>query len=262
MKILLVGDIAAKAGLHAIRRALPRLIVDQKVDFVVANGENIAGGIGITPDLADELFDNGIHVITTGNHIWRQREIKTYIENERRLLRPFNFIEGQPGYGFGIYETAAGIKVGVINLIGQVYMDPADNPFVAAEKALKKLGGTKIILVDMHAEATSERRAMGFHLEGRVTAVVGTHTHVQTSDDQILQGKTAYITDLGMTGPHDSVIGMRKDLVLERFRTGLYHSYKPAKSGTRLQGLLIEADQTTGHALSTKRIDIPVLDKK
>jgi metallophosphoesterase (TIGR00282 family) len=258
LRMLMVGDVAGKSGLYAMRKVLPRLVADRGVDFVVANGENVAGGVGITPELTGELLSLGIDVITTGNHIWRQREIRPYIEDQPRLLRPANFSSAQPGRGFGVFETAAGIRVGVLNLAGQVFMDPADSPFRAADEALGSLRDARLVLVDFHAEVTSEKKAMAIHLDGRVTAVVGTHTHVQTADEQIQEGGTAFITDLGMTGPHDSVIGMRKDLVVDRFVTGMPHSFKPAKGGVRFQAALIEADPATGRATGMERIDVPV----
>jgi 2',3'-cyclic-nucleotide 2'-phosphodiesterase len=256
IRILLVGDVMAKTGVLELRRRLPGLIAEHRVDFAVVNGENAAGGRGITPELTREILELGAHVVTTGNHVWRQREIRPYISSEPRLLRPHNYTEGQPGAGLGSYETAAGVRVGVINLAGQVFMDQADNPFKAADRALEALAGIKLIVVDMHAEVTSEKRAMGFHLDGRVTAVLGTHTHVQTADEQLLEGGTAYITDVGMTGPHDSVIGMRKELVVGRFETGLPASFKPAKGGARLQGALVEADPASGRALAVERVDL------
>ena len=258
VRILFVSDIMAKAGMEAVRRLLPRVIADKKADFVIANGENTAGGIGITPDLAEDLFSEGVDVITTGNHVWRQREIRPYIEKETRLLRPANYMEGQPGQGWGVYKTATGVEVGVVNLAGQVFMDavPSDNPFHVALNSLKKLGDSKIRIVDFHAEVTSEKRAMGFHLDGQVTAVIGTHTHIQTADEQILPEGCAYITDAGMTGPHHSVIGMRKDIVLSRFRTGLPQAFKPAKKGIRLQGVFVEAQPETGYAKSIERVDL------
>ncbi|MBN2343285.1 MAG: TIGR00282 family metallophosphoesterase [Deltaproteobacteria bacterium] len=256
LTILMIGDIVAKTGRFAVRKALPGIIGRREVDFVVANGENIAGGIGITPELADDLFDYGVDVITSGNHIWRQREIRPYIEKNNRLLRPHNFTQGQPGRGFGVYETAAGIKVGVINLAGQVYMDiNPENPFTAVDQILKQMSGVKVILVDLHAEATSEKRAMGYYLDGRVSAVVGTHTHVQTADEQILPGGTGFLTDVGMTGPHDSIIGMQKELVVGKFVTGMPESFKPAKNGPRFQAVLLEVDTATGKSTHIERID-------
>lgn len=262
IRLLMIGDVAAKTGLFALRRTMPKLVADRQVDFVVCNGENIAGGVGITPDLADELFGLGVDVITSGNHIWRQRDIRSYIDKQPNLLRPLNFIHGQPGQGYGLFHTAGGVPVGVVNLIGQVFMDPADNPFVAVDKVLPELTKAKVVLVDFHAEVTSEKRAMSHHLDGRVSAVVGTHTHVQTADEQIMPQGTAYLTDVGMTGPHDSVIGMRKELVLERFRTGMPNSFKPAKGGPRFQAVFIEVDTDTGKSLGIERIDIEVPDKK
>jgi metallophosphoesterase (TIGR00282 family) len=260
LSILIIGDISGKPGLRAIKQLLPRLVAEHQVDFVVANGENVAGGMGITKDLSDDLLKHEIDCITTGNHVWRQFEIKVHIENEPRLLRPLNFPASQPGRGYGIFETAAGIKIGVINLAGRVFMDPADNPFAAADSALDQLKAANIVLVDFHAEATSEKRAMGFYLAGRVTAVVGTHTHIPTADEQLVDDKTAYITDIGMTGPHDSIIGMRKDIILDRFVNGMPHAFKLAKKGVRLQAVLIKADPKTGHALHIERIDAPLND--
>ena len=256
-RILMIGDIFAKTGKFAVRKVLPGLIANKELDFVIANGENIAGGVGITPDLANHLFDLGVNVITSGNHIWRQREIRSYIQDNDTLLRPFNYLQSQPGSGYGLYETPAGIKIGVINLAGQVYMDVhPDNPFMAADKALVQLKNADIIIVDFHAEATSEKRALGYYLDGRVQAVLGTHTHVQTSDNQILSGGTAFITDVGMTGPHNSVIGMRKDVVMGRFVTGLPESFKPAKGGARFQGVIIDIQDR--QAVNIERLDISV----
>ncbi len=254
----MIGDIAGKPGMRTVKQMLPRVVAEHEVDFIIANGENAARGIGIVPELADELLKIGIHCVTTGNHIWRHREIRDYIAGEPRLLRPHNFSPKQPGTGVGVFETPAGVKVGVANLAGRVYMDPADNPFAGADDALKAMSNAHCKIVDFHAEATSEKRAMGFYLAGRVTAVMGTHTHIQTSDEQVLEGGTAYLTDIGMTGPHDSIIGMRKDLILDRFVTGMPHSFKLAKQGCRFQAVIIEADVKTGQAASVRRLDIPV----
>jgi metallophosphoesterase (TIGR00282 family) len=256
VRLLILGDVTGKAGLGAVKKLMPPLVKDREIDFVIANGENVAGGVGITPELADDLLKRGADVLTTGNHIWRHREIRKYVEREPRVLRPANFPARQPGNGWGVFDCGDAARVGVVNLVGQVYMGAADNPFVAADEALEQLGEADVIVVDIHAEATSEKRAMGFHLDGRVTAVVGTHTHVQTADEQILDGGTAYITDIGMSGPHDSVIGMRKDGVLARFRTGLPQSFKPASGGPRMQGVLIDADIGSGRALSIERVDL------
>jgi metallophosphoesterase (TIGR00282 family) len=258
LNILLIGDIAGKPGMNAVRKLLPKFVADNELDFVIANGENAARGVGITPDLADELIDLGVDCITTGNHIWRHREIRSYIGREPRLIRPLNFSGKQPGAGFGIFETAAGIEVGVVNLAGRVYMDPSDNPFDAAEEALDALREVRLRIFDIHAEATSEKRAMGFYLAGRAAAVIGTHTHVQTADEQILEGGTAYLTDVGMTGPHDSIIGMRKDLITERFVTGLPSPFKLAKQGARFQAVIVRASNDTGKASAIERVDIPL----
>ena len=259
-RALMVGDVMARAGRNAVRRVLPDFISEHRIDFVVLNGENVSGGTGITPEAARDLFARGGDVITSGNHIWRQREIRPYIDKTPALLRPFNFAPGQPGRGVGVFETQAGYDVGVLNLQGQIFMSFADNPFVAADEALKQLAGTRIILVDFHAEATSEKRALGFHLDGRVSAMVGTHTHVQTADAQLLEKGTGFITDLGMTGPHHSVIGMQREIIVDRFRTGLPASFKPATEGARFQGVTLEIDPTTGRCLSIERVDIPLTD--
>ncbi len=258
LSILMIGDIVGKHGMLAVRKSLPKVVAENRIDFVIANGENTAGGVGITPDLAKELLHLGADCITTGNHIWRQREIRDYIERENRLLRPHNFGNTQPGSGIGRYRTAGGILIGVINLAGRVFMEPADNPFKTADSALKSLSDIRVILVDFHAEATSEKKAMGHYLAGRVSAVVGTHTHVQTADEMILAPGSAYLTDMGMTGPHDSVIGMRKDLVLDRFVNGLPHSFQPAKGDIRFQGVVIQIDRETGYALSIRRLDLSI----
>ena len=254
----MVGDVVGKPGIQAVRKMLGRVIADHQIDFVVANGENAAGGIGITPELARDFLKMGVDCITTGNHIWRQREIQDYIVRQPRLLRPANFPPAQPGVGVGRYETAGGVPVGVVNLAGRVFMDPADNPFFTADAALRELEGVPIILVDFHAEATSEKKAMALYLAGKVTAVVGTHTHVQTADETVFEEGTAFITDMGMTGPHDSVIGMRKDLVLERFVNGMPHAFRVAKQGVRFQGVIITAERDSGKATQIERINIEV----
>ncbi len=255
--ILMIGDVAGKPGMRTVQQMLPRIVAEKGIDFTIANGENTARGVGITPELTKDLLKMGIDCVTTGNHIWRHREIRDYIGGEPRLLRPHNFSKSQPGAGVGTFETAAGVRIGVVNLAGRVYMDPADNPFAAADEALTALSHTSITLVDFHAEATSEKRAMGFYLSGRASAVVGTHTHVQTSDNQILPGDTAYITDVGMTGPHDSIIGMRKDLITDRFVTGMPHPFRLAKHGARLQAVVVKVDRVSGKATEIERLDIP-----
>jgi metallophosphoesterase (TIGR00282 family) len=254
----MIGDVAGKPGVRAVKQLLPRLTAEYGLDFVVANGENAAGGVGLTPRIAEELLAAGVHCITTGNHVWRQSELRDFIAEEQRLLRPLNYPASQPGQGLGLYETPAGIRVGVLNLVGQIFMDPADSPFAAAESALEKLAGAQLILVDIHAEATSEKKALGQFLDGRVTAVAGTHTHVQTADEQILKQGTAFITDIGMTGPHDSVIGMRTDSILKRFTTRMPTSFNVAKKDVRLQALLITAELPDGRAVQVERLDLPL----
>jgi hypothetical protein len=235
--------------LHDLRR-------EREIDLVVSNIENAAAGFSITPRIAQDLFAAGVDVMTSGNHIFDKKEILDYIVGEPRLLRPANYAPGVPGRGRWTGRVK-GVPVAVINLQGRVFMPPSDDPFRCAEAQLAALGaGPQVILVDMHAETTSEKMALGRFLDGRVSAVVGTHTHVQTADEQILPGGTAYMTDLGMTGPHDGVIGMMSEPVLERFRTGLSTKFEPAEGAIRLHGLLVEIDETTGHAERVERFRI------
>jgi 2',3'-cyclic-nucleotide 2'-phosphodiesterase len=234
---------------------LGKLIDRHAVDLVVANGENAAAGFGLTVDVARELFDCGIDVMTSGNHIWDKREIFDQLEADPRLLRPANYPPGLPGRGAGVFRTAAGTAVGVVNLEGRVFMNNLDCPFRAADALIQELRReTPIILVDFHAEATSEKMALGHYLDGRVSAVIGTHTHIQTADEQILSGGTAYLTDAGMTGSRDGVIGIRKELSIERFLTQLPVRFEVAKKDPILCGLLVEVDEQTGHALGLARV--------
>jgi metallophosphoesterase (TIGR00282 family) len=240
IRLLFVGDIVGKPGRELIRRGLPLLREHHDVDLVIANAENAAAGRGITREIGDQLLDWGVDVMTSGNHIWAQREAVDYIGAEARLLRPANFPAGVPGNGSFLARTAQGRPVGVINLMGRVFMQELDNPF---QRALAEIDAllprTRVILVDFHAEATSEKIAMGWFLDGKVTAVVGTHTHVQTADEQILPGGTAYLTDVGMTGPHDGVIGVDKTAVIDKFLRGM-----PVKM------------ETTGKARSVQRLSL------
>jgi len=255
LKILFIGDIVGRAGRRAVREILPGLIREEGIDFVVANGENAAGGIGITPEKAEELLALGIDVLTSGNHIWKKKEIFPYLESHPRLLRPANYPPGVPGRGSGIFLSRRGMKVGVLNLEGRVFMRPVESPFRVSERQIEYLKGeTPIVVVDFHAEATSEKMAMGWFLDGEVTAVIGTHTHVQTADERVLPGGTAYITDAGMTGPLDSVIGMRKEIAIEGFLTLLPNKFQVAKGDVELQGVLLEVDEVTGLARSIRRI--------
>jgi hypothetical protein len=257
VRIAFLGDVNGRAGRQMIRAHLPRLIAERGIDFAVANVENAADGFGVTPDLAEELLGCGLDCLTSGNHIWDKQEILDYIPSQPRLLRPHNYPRGVPGSGIYLGESPAGVTVAVVNLMGRVFMPPCDNPFEAIESALPRLSQrARIILVDMHAEATSEKTAMGWHLDGRVSAVVGTHTHVQTADETVLPGGTAYITDLGMTGAHDSVIGIDKGLALKKFLTGLPVRFTTARRDPRLCGVLLEVDDATGRARAIERLQI------
>ncbi|HEY7745914.1 MAG TPA: TIGR00282 family metallophosphoesterase [Desulfuromonadales bacterium] len=255
MKILFIGDIVGRAGRLALVSRLDRLIDLHNVDLVVANGENAAAGFGLTPDIARELFDLGVNVITSGNHIWDKKEIYPWLDSRPNLLRPANYPEGAPGHGVGVFSTSAGIKVGVLNLEGRVFMNALECPFRTADALVEDLRRhTSIILVDFHAEATSEKVALGHYLDGRVSAVVGTHTHVQTADERVLPGGTAYLTDAGMTGSRDAVIGIRKELALERFLTQLPVRFEVAKKDAVLCGVLFTVDEATGRATGVERI--------
>jgi hypothetical protein len=257
MKILFSGDIVGKPGRLAIRELLPLIIEDYRIEFVIANCENAAAGFGVTRDVVEELYQSRIDVLTSGNHIWDKKEVLEFVEDYETLLRPANYPEGTPGFGSVVMPCASGIHVGVINLAGRVFMRPLDCPFRSAEKEIERLRKkTRIIIVDMHAEATSEKQALGWFLDGRVSAVLGTHTHVQTADEKILPNGTAYITDLGMTGPFDSIIGTRKDAVLERFLIQMPNKFDVAKGDIRLQGVVLEVDTASGKALSIERLSV------
>ncbi len=260
MKILFVGDIFGSAGRHIVREHLPHLLETHSVDLLIVNGENAAGGFGITPSIAEDLFDLGAHVITTGNHIWDKREIFEYMNvpsdshaRGRRILRPANYAVTTPG--FGVYEgvLADGQAYAVFNLQGRVFMSSCDDPFRKADELLSKIKA-KVILLDVHAEATSEKVALGWYLDGRVTAVLGTHTHIPTADERLLPQGTAYQTDVGMSGPYDSVIGVERELVLQRFLTGMPGKFEPAKANPKLCATLIECDGATGRACRIQRI--------
>jgi metallophosphoesterase (TIGR00282 family) len=255
LKILFVGDVVGRTGRYALSGRLHRLIDEHRVDLVIVNGENAAAGFGLTAKIAGELFDLGVDVITSGNHIWDKREIYDHLDREERLLRPANYPPGLPGRGAGLFETSSGIKVGVINLEGRVFMNNLDCPFRTADQLVHELRRhTSIILVDFHGEATSEKMAMGYYLDGQVSAVLGTHTHVQTADERILPGGTAYITDAGMTGSRDAVIGIRKELAIEKFLTQLPVRFEVAKKDSWLCGVLVEVDEETGLGLNVQRI--------
>jgi len=256
MRLLFLGDIMGKPGRTAIRHLLPRLIDRHQADLVVANCENACGGMGITPDVADDLFAQEVAVLTSGNHIWQKREIYPYLDREPRILRPENFPDA-PGHGSVVVETAAGVRVGVLNLQGRVFMPQhVGDPFQAAHGVISRMqeDGVRVILVDMHAETTSEKIAMARYLDGRASAVVGTHTHVQTCDEQVLAGGTARICDVGMTGPHDSVIGMRAEIAVRRFVTQRPAAFEVARGDVRAEGVIIDIDESTGKARSIERV--------
>ena len=252
MRILFLGDIVGRSGCLAIKNNLPEIIIKKKIDFVIVNGENAADqGVGITEMNSKQLFDCGVHVITTGNHVWDQKETASYIEKEARLLRPLNLPENSPGKGFGIYTSKKGFKIGVLNLMGNVFMKKCDDVFIAASNFLKKNNLKKnydFLVVDFHGEITSEKMAMGHFLDGKATLVVGTHTHVPTNDARILEKGTAYLTDAGMCGDYNSVIGMDKNNSLNRFLKKESKKHFPAPGVATLSGVIVEADVENGLA--------------
>lgn len=255
MRVLCIGDIVGKPGRRAVRELLPGLITRLGLDLVIANGENAAGGVGLTTETARELLALPVDLLTSGNHIWKYREVFPLLESEPRVLRPLNYPAGAPGRGVGLIERPGLPPVGVINLVGRIFMDPVPCPFEAAEGALAELEGrAAVVLVEVHAEATSEKRAMGHFLAGRVAAVYGTHTHVATADEEILEGGTGYITDIGMTGPHDSVIGMKKEPMIERLRTLRPVSFNVAGGDIRLCGVVFDIDPRSGQTRAVERV--------
>ncbi len=255
MKILFIGDIVGSPGRGAVKGLLPVLQKEYQLDFVVANAENAAGGSGITPPIARELFEAGVNVLTSGDHIWKKREIFEIIDKEERILRPLNFPAGVPGRGACLYKAKNGSPIGVVNVNGRVFMEALECPFKSTRQAIEELSKeAKIIIVDIHAEATSEKVALGWYLDGKASAVLGTHTHVQTADERILPGGCAYISDVGMTGPLDSVIGRRIEDVLERFITGVPVRFEIAQENIQLQGAVLDIDDGTGKANSIVRV--------
>jgi metallophosphoesterase (TIGR00282 family) len=258
MRIFFIGDIFGKPGRRLVHEKLHGLIHEYSIDFCIANVENAAAGFGVTPQIADEFLNTEIDLLTSGNHIWDKRAILPYLADQPKLIRPYNYPKGVPGMGLYIGDTNCGVRIGVLNLEGRVFMAPIDCPFTTGLAAIEYMRKqTPIILVDFHAEATSEKQAMGWYLDGQVSAVIGTHTHVQTADERILPGGTAYITDAGMTGPHDSVIGSVQELALERFLRQIPNRLEPASGNLRICGVVIEIDESTGHALSIERINLP-----
>jgi len=261
MNILFIGDIVGSPGRTAIDKLLPGLKVELGLDFVIANAENASGGSGITSKVSAQLFASGVDVITSGDHIWKKSEIFQLINQEERILRPLNYPQGSPGRGANVFKTLNGAKVGVINVNGRVFMEALECPFKTAFKACEELSKeTKIIIVDVHAEATSEKVALGWYLDGKVSAILGTHTHIQTADEKILPKGTAYITDVGMTGPYDSVIGRKVEDVLTRFLSSIPVKFNVAEENIQLHGALIQIDEKTGLARSITRIQKKLLD--
>lgn len=255
MKILFIGDIVGSPGRKAVKELIPRIKKRDKAEFIIANGENAAGGSGITQNIAQELLDAGIDMITSGDHIWKRKDIIEVLDQHPNVLRPLNYPPGVPGAGYNIVKTRNGTKIGVINLVGRVFMEAVECPFRQAREAIEDISKeTPIIILDIHAEATSEKIAMGWYLDGRASAVIGTHTHVQTADERVLPQGTAYITDVGMTGPHDSVIGRKKEQILTRFITQLPTRFEMAEEDIQLNGALLDLDENTGKAKSIKRV--------
>ncbi len=255
MRIVFVGDIIGKPGRDAVLTMAPILRAEFSPDLVVVNAENAAGGMGITPEIARGLLGGGIDVLTLGNHTWSKRDAYDFLGTESRVLRPANYPPGSPGRGYGVYKTPGGTLVAVANMNGRVFMEPLDDPFRAADEIIGHLRPiTPVIFFDFHAETTSEKVAFGWHCDGRVSAVVGTHTHVQTADERVLPGGTAYITDAGMCGPEDSVIGMDREAVLARFRTQIPNRFKVAGGPVRLCGVAVDVDERTGRAHQIDRI--------
>jgi metallophosphoesterase (TIGR00282 family) len=254
MRILMIGDVVAAPGRAVLKQWVPRLREELQFDLVVANVENAAGGVGITSAVAEEILASGVDVMTGGNHIWDKSEGIAFIEESRAMVRPLNHPPGTPGRGCGIYRVGEH-SVAVINALGRIFMNPIDCPFRAIDEQLARLDArVKVILVDFHAEATAEKIAMGWYLDGRVSVMAGTHTHVQTADERILPQGTAYVTDVGMTGPHDSVIGVRKELAIRRMTSGLPVRFHPAEQDARLHGIWCEIDPATGRALRIERV--------
>jgi 2',3'-cyclic-nucleotide 2'-phosphodiesterase len=257
VRILFIGDIFGKPGREILHKALPSLVEMHGIDLVVANVENSAAGFGVTGDIAETILGYGVDVMTSGNHIWDKKEILDYIPRQPKLLRPANFPAGVPGRGTWIGTTRSGEPVAVINVMGRIFMSPLDDPFAVVLKEIEAARArARVIIVDFHAEATSEKVAMGWHLDGRVTAIFGTHTHVQTADERILPKGTAYLTDVGMTGPHDSIIGVTIDAALGRFLNSMPVRFEAASGGARLNAIVITADPASGKATRIERLNL------
>jgi len=261
MRILFVGDIFGKPGREIARRAIPVLIERESLDYVIANVENSAAGFGVTGDIAETILGYGVDAMTTGNHVWDKKEVLDYIPRQPKLMRPANFPAGTPGRGSYVGRTRSGEAIGVINVMGRIFMQPLDDPFAVVLKEIDAIRAkARVIIVDFHAEATSEKVAMGWHLDGRVTGMFGTHTHVQTADDRILPKGTAYLTDAGMTGPHDSIIGVTTEIALGRFVNGMPARFEAATGPGRLNGVIVTADLATGRATAIQRLSLSNAD--
>jgi len=255
IKVLMIGDIVGNVGRKAVNKILPNLYEKYDLDMVIANGENAAGGNGITFDIVDELFSSNIHVLTMGNHVWDKKEIISFINSQPYLIRPANYPPGAPGKGYTLYELNKDISIGVINLSGVIFLPPLISPFLVVDELINDIkNNTSIIIVDFHAEATSEKVAMGWYLDGKVTAVLGTHTHIQTADERILPKGTAYITDIGMTGPRDSVLGVKKELAIKKFLTQMPVRFETARGVGQLNGVILTINSISGKAVSISRI--------
>jgi metallophosphoesterase (TIGR00282 family) len=257
MKVLFIGDIVGKVGRITTKALLPNVVSRYKVDLVIANGENAAGGFGITDKIADEILGCGVHIITTGNHVWDKKEFISQISKEDRILRPLNYPPGVPGCGSILFTLHNGEKVAVINISGRVFMSNIDCPFRTGKEEVEKLSSlTKMIIIDFHAEATSEKIAFGYFMDGKVSAVIGTHTHVQTADEKILPGGTAYITDVGMTGPCNSIIGIEKEQIIHRFLTNIPVRFETARGEGIFSAIVIEIDKKTGKSTALQRLQL------
>jgi metallophosphoesterase (TIGR00282 family) len=262
MKILFIGDIVGSPGRKAVKEIVPRLSKKEAIDFVIANAENAAGGSGITDQVADEIFSSGVDVLTSGDHIWKKREIVERLNSDQRILRPANYPLSCPGQGAALFKKK-NLAIAVVNVVGRVFMEAVDSPFLRAKEEIDKIKTkTKVIIVDIHAEATSEKIALGWYLDGQVSAILGTHTHVPTADEKILPKGTAYISDVGMTGPQESVIGRRIEDILERFLTNMPVRFEVAEGDIELQGAILEIDNASGKALSIKRVREKLQEKE
>lgn len=256
MRVLILGDVMGRPARRAVRELVPSLIKNEAIDLAIANAENAAGGMGVDIKSAGELFSAGIHVLTSGNHIWKKKEIYSYLEQQPNLIRPANYPHGAPGRGWCEWQAKSGLKALIINVQGRVFMpNHVEDPFRCVDAILKEHGGhSTVVIVDMHCEATSEKCAMGWYLDGRASAVYGTHTHVQTADERILPNGTAYITDLGLCGSFDSIIGMEKDIVINGFMSQLPRQFEVADKNVVLQGIIVDIDETSGKAKRVERL--------